>query len=491
MIIYSIGVNRICDGLTLCSHDEIKYNDSKLTEARKHRDEITRSLSVFEHSRNSLYLTNSKYSIHWIISKQLNHHDVHHKEDAMHGSSSAGSQQNKASWTYTTPSKNSCVQVGAGILPARSTYVVIALGEHIKRHKCEESIFKALDKIDRDFDSKFSSQKVLMANELYQYNDFMGTLSKMKSRFQNPHSRIRKDDHGFNSTLLTNPINTVREDFVIRLQKINLHKMNKMSQKKTSNPIMTAHHAIPQGSNEHNLKSSYDEKASSLVFGSDNLSHIDETSSWANGGARSTITSLSNHHSTFAADSAIGSSITESSAYTNTLTDYNTRILRRKCRLSKFQSSNQASNFNYFDDPYSEIEFKEPINIWGYISLTLIFPCIALNFSRLWHIVTHVGHDGHYMEDLEHIFEFAMSALLCILQVKLILVPNDCLQATFGRGKTNFFGLMLLIIFQILLAEHRKRLVTLFHSAVAIYSSGNIMICRGVKKRIKTCRDMA
>lgn len=509
MIIYSIGVIRINDGLALCSHDEIKYNDAKLTEARKHREEICKSLSVFEYQRNSLYLSNSKYSIHWTASQQLNHLDINLQKDehssSHHGHHHQGLIMNHHTPHHTNPHVTPNMVVGSCSLPARSTYVVIALCENIKKHECEENIFKALDKVDKDFDQRFSSVKVLQAREMYQYNDFMGHLTKIKSRFQNSHSRIRTVDAVFEQTFLTSPINLIKEDFVIRLQKLN-QKMrvrenaegrtyrshserNPSKHSNHNSEIETnyydpmscslsrhvssiSHHSsslqqrksipIPQSSKEHNLKCSY-------TISNSNMSYDD----------------LGN----FNADSAIGSSITDSS--NKTMNEYNTRILRRKSRIGKFHSnSSMSSNFgNNYLSAYCDVEFKENLNIYGYICLGLIFPCIALNFSRLWHIITHVGHDGHFLEDLEHMFEFFVAAFLCFLQAKLILVPVDCLQQAFGRNKVNWFVLVTLVIFQILLAEHRREFVTLFHVAVAIASSGVIHIFRQTK--MKTNREMA
>ena len=116
MIIFSLGINRLSDGLTLSIHDEIRYNDPKLSEARKHRDEITKSLSVFDSNRNSLYLSNSKYSIHWITSAQLQLcEDDLDLQGSSHGSATQASPYMDKPHAYTTPSKN-------GLIPAISQH---------------------------------------------------------------------------------------------------------------------------------------------------------------------------------------------------------------------------------------------------------------------------------------------------------------------------------------------------------------------------------
>lgn len=140
---------------------------------------------------------------------------------------------------------------------------------------------------------------------------------------------------------------------------------------------------------------------------------------------------------------------------------------------------------NHHND--NDTEFLEPLNTFGYVCLGLNFLCISLNLSRLWHIITHVG--PHYLEDLEHCFEFFMAACFCANQVKLLLIPMDCMMKVFTRNKVNWGTLAGLILFQILLDEHRRKIVTLFHVFVAIVSSGVIHLCRGVKS--KTSREMA
>lgn len=59
----------------------------------------------------------------------------------------------------------------------------------------------------------------------------------------------------------------------------------------------------------------------------------------------------------------------------------------------------------------------------------------------------------------------------------------------FTRAKVNWFTLGGLILFQVLLDEHRRKVVTLFHVGVAIVTSGVIHVCRGVKQ--KSFREMA
>lgn len=261
MIIFSLGVNRLNDGLTLCIHDEIRYNDDKLSEARKHRDEITKSLSVFDSSRNSLYLSNSKYSIHWITSTQIQY-DNNTNFSNQYSSSYADKPH-----AYTTPSKAhhqdpyNSQPTQTKTLGPRSSYVVIAIGQHVKKNNCEQSIFKALDKIDKDFDIKYSSLKVHNAKNQYQYSDFNNSLNKVKNRFQNSHSKIRSLDKNFTSSLSTSPIVDVREDFVIRWTRYK--KNRKKSESDPYDPMSTStdrlryksNHSLTVGSSkEHNLK---------------------------------------------------------------------------------------------------------------------------------------------------------------------------------------------------------------------------------------------
>ena len=186
-------------------------------------------------------------------------------------------------------------------------YVVIALGEHVKKNNCEQSIFKALDKVDKDFDNKFSNLKVAQARNQYQYSDFTANLQKVKSRFQNSHSKIRCLDRTFNGSLTTSPIIEVREDFVIRLTRMHQKKKSSsnshshtrdnsnmhssLHEPSHSSPVFRKQLSMPGSSRDHNLKQ--------------NTGFIDDYNGM---------------------DSAIGSSITSSS---KTLVDHQPRSRRR------------------------------------------------------------------------------------------------------------------------------------------------------------------
>ena len=64
MVIISLGVYRISDGLVL-SCGETYTNNSKVTQARAMMKHISANLDRFP-SRSSLYLTDCKHSIHWV-----------------------------------------------------------------------------------------------------------------------------------------------------------------------------------------------------------------------------------------------------------------------------------------------------------------------------------------------------------------------------------------------------------------------------------------
>lgn len=434
MQILSLGTYRSTDGLTLAQHEEASIHDEKLTEARTVRTGISQKLSHFQDSsRYSLYLDDSKYSIHWMTST-LERTSLYYDKPHCH----------------TTPSKSRLSK-----MPSHS-FVIIALCQNIKRTNCEESIFKALDSVDKSFEKRYTNSKIAQAQQAYQYEDFAEHLSKIKIKFQKNKRSVRQIDAKFRSSLSTNPICNVRHDVVQRIlypepvgdtfQQVG----NYQSDFFNSRQIVPA----PESSRAHNLKN--------------------------------------NPHSLYGADSAVGTSISSG----HTMNDHpyyesghqiSTNLKSRSGHLPPSRDFNPYFSRPEFENPCEAIFIHSELNSYCKLSLVLVILAGVLNFSRAWHFFTYTGE--HFIEDLWHGVLFIISAFFCLLQFRLLVTPSDCVMRTLGRHQFNWLILIGLIGLHLVLAEHRTFVISIFHAVINIGTAGGIHISRGTKS--KNAREMA
>lgn len=432
MQILSLGTYRSTDGLTLAQHEEVSIRDEKLTEARTVRSGIALKLSEFyESSRYSLYLDNSRYSIHWMASTLERIAPYYDKSP-------------------TTSSKSRLLKT-----PSHS-FVIIALCQNIKRTGCEESIFKALDSVDKSFEKRYTNSKIAQAQHNYQYEDFAEHLSKIKIKYQKNKKSVRQIDAKFKSSLSTHPILNIRRDVVQRVLYPDPVGGDTFQQVGNYQSDFYSRQIVPtpESSRHHNLKN--------------------------------------NPHSLYGADSAVGTSISSG----HTMNDHpyyesghqiTQNLKSRSGHLPPSRDFNPYFARPELDNPCEAIFIHSELNSYCKLSLVLVILAGVLNFSRAWHFFTYSGE--HFMEDLMHGFLFIVSALLCFLQFRLLVTPSDCMMRTFGRHQLNWCILLGLIGLHLVLAPHRTFVISIFHAVINIGTAGGIHISRGTKS--KNAREMA
>lgn len=504
MVILSLGVYRISDGLVL-SCNETYTNNSKVTQARALMKHISANLDRFQ-SRSSLYLTDCKHSIHWVTANFPS--DPGGNQEDEFDEHIISPYLNKPH-LHTTPSKSNVHGHANANQAAQSGFGILALCENIKKYDLEAVFFQLLNRVEKEFDERYDGFKVVCAQTPYQYIEFDSICQKLKSRFGRNSSHTRVLSKEFQAELRLRPVIHIREDEVMRLA-LKSNKNSKNPNKSSGNKLP------PESSNSHNIKSS------SILMDS---AYASSTSTGASTGYRhrgnngNSILSAANAYHASLQPNVDTTNQTDHDFYAglntkntgfdrtqdnfrnkpspqNTFFPDNSKIKPYLQRLIiKFTGRNHTQQYGrgraqrlaqQQSALFDETDFAEQLTYQCYIVLALVIVCGALNIARAWHIATHVGEN--VLDDLEHLSIFIFASLLCFVQGRLVLVPMDSCMRLIGRQELNFFSLVSILLCHICVADHRHFYASLFH-AVSGISVASVIHSRPVNT--KSSRERA